>query len=133
MSLLPYSALFTENQLRACWGIMFGDTPRYDPSRGATLAYNSLNLPRRVGLGATTLDYTYDTGGTKRSLSQNGSVTSYEGAFEYDGAGLPTRISTQEGQMVKNGSGVWQWQYYLRDHLGNVRVVLAEGGAVVQS
>ncbi len=104
-----------------------------DANRGANLAYNVLNLPRQISLNGKTLNYTYDGGGSKRNLSVVGSgvVTTYEGAFEYDGGVTLKRIATDEGQLISSG-GNWQWQYYLRDHLGNVRVVLDENGNALQ-
>ncbi|MGA0559045.1 DUF6443 domain-containing protein [Larkinella sp. VNQ87] len=102
-----------------------------DANRSATMAYNWLNLPRRVTINGKTLDYVYETSGVKRTFNNNSSPTSYEGIFEYDGGNNVTRIATEEGQLVKV-NGVWQWQYYLRDHLGNVRVVMNENGQTVQ-
>ncbi|TDB58550.1 DUF6443 domain-containing protein [Arundinibacter roseus] len=97
----------------------------------SSIAYNYLNLPRRVTLPGKNMDYTYDASGQKHRMTVNGTVTSYEGNFEYGGNGLLTRIATDEGQLVKV-DGAWKWQYYLKDHLGNVRVVLDESGSVVQ-
>jgi RHS repeat-associated protein len=103
-----------------------------DRNRGATISYNYLNLPAQVSVNGRTLGYTYDAGGQKHGMNVGGGAnTLYEGIFEYDGAGNPSRIQTDEGQLVKVGS-TWQWQYYLKDHLGNVRVVLDEAGQVVQ-
>lgn len=105
-----------------------------DKNRGiSSVSYNYLNLPARLAVGGQTLSYIYDAGGQKRklSVSNGGESTLYEGEFEYSDAGLPLRISTEEGQFIKVGSS-WQWQYYVRDHLNNVRLVLDGAGQVVQ-
>lgn len=119
-----------------------GDDYSYDPNgnliqdknRGiSSVSYNYLNLPARLVVGGQTLSYIYDASGQKRklSVSNGGESTLYEGAFEYSDGGLPQRISTEEGQFIKVGSS-WQWQYYVRDHLNNVRLVLDGAGQVVQ-
>jgi hypothetical protein len=42
------------------------------------------------------------------------------------------RIGLEEGQLVRTSSGSYEVHYYLRDHLGNVRMVLKEDGSVLQ-
>ena len=57
--------------------------------------------------------------------------TIYEGAFEYLG-GVLQRIGTEEGQLIRDASGNYTAQYYLKDHLGSVRQVISETGTVLQ-
>ena len=58
-------------------------------------------------------------------------ATIYEGAFEYLG-GVLQRIGTEEGQLIRDASGNYTAQYYLKDHLGSVRQVISETGTVLQ-
>ncbi|RYD88561.1 MAG: hypothetical protein EOP50_18890, partial [Sphingobacteriales bacterium] len=97
------------------------------------ISYNVLNLPRQVNVGANYVQYDYDALGRKRRMTGPGGVaTTYEGDFEYNANGTLLRIGLEEGQLVRNSSGVYSVQYYYRDHLGNVRQVVSDNGAVVQ-
>ncbi len=97
------------------------------------LEYNLLNLVRRVSISGKTLEYHYDATGAKLRMSNsNGAVnTKYAGAFEYNEQNYLVRIATEEGQITVAGSN-YEMQYYLKDHLGNTRMVLTEGGTVIQ-
>ena len=74
---------------------------------------------------------------TKRVTVSNGSSSSvtrtdYVGGFIYLNNVLSS-VSLDDGRLVKNASGVFESQYYLKDHLGNVRVVYgadSQGNAV---
>lgn len=106
-----------------------------DQNRGVTdVVYNALNLPEKVTMvnPGRILQYVYDASGNKLRLSAPGATTVYAGAFEYNSSGTLLRIELEEGQLVRKSDGTYEVQYYLRDHLGNVRVVLDEGGEVVQ-
>ncbi|PWJ57017.1 RHS repeat-associated protein [Dyadobacter jejuensis] len=52
-------------------------------------------------------------------------------AFEYDASNVLKRIATSEGQMVPSGDTL-RFDYYLKDHLGNVRLVFSEKGDILQ-
>ena len=70
--------------------------------------------------------------GNKRQMqAPNLAPTIYEGAFEYLG-GVLQRIGTEEGQLIRDASGNYTAQYYLKDHLGSVRQVISETGTVLQ-
>ncbi|TKG91594.1 RHS repeat-associated core domain-containing protein [Puteibacter caeruleilacunae] len=100
-----------------------------DGYRGFDVAYNRLNLPKKVSKGDDVVDYFYTADGTKvmKQTTKAGSTTmiSYAGSFVYNGNQLDY-ILTSEGMYKGN-----KYQYNLKDHLGNVRVVINEGGAVV--
>ena len=102
-----------------------------DGSRGATIAYNYLNLPRTVTLNGKTLTYDYDASGAKHQYSDGSSIVKYSGTFEYKNANVLKRIGNSEGQIIPAGDTL-RFEYYLKDHLGNVRVVFDESGAIVQ-
>jgi RHS repeat-associated protein len=94
--------------------------------------YNVLNLPRRVVRNTRTVQYTYDANGVKlKSEAPDNVNTYYAGTFEYRAENSLLRIGVEEGQIVKEGTSFLP-QYYLRDHLGNVRSVMDETGNVIQ-
>ncbi|MDQ1087562.1 DUF6443 domain-containing protein [Siphonobacter sp. SORGH_AS_1065] len=107
-----------------------------DANRGIAaggIKYNLLNLIGKVETD-TILTYDYDASGTKLRMTRKGVFhTKYAGIFEYDENDYLTRIATEEGQIrVSNGGNNYAVEYYLKDHLGNVRVVLDENGNKVQ-
>ncbi len=120
---------YTGNQLNTVTG-SFSRNYLYDANGNATgdginktINYNLLNLPRSLTSGATTLaTYTYDATGQK--LRANGSLGgSYDHAsgIVYDGSGNIAYVATEEGRLVNN-SGIYNYTYELKDHLGNNRV-----------
>ncbi|MDQ1086543.1 DUF6443 domain-containing protein [Siphonobacter sp. SORGH_AS_1065] len=97
------------------------------------IEYNILNLVRQVSVNNKSLQYVYDGSGTKLRLNNGTSNTKYAGAFEYNESNYLTRIATEEGQINVSGNGnTYEVQYYLKDHLGNVRMVMNEGGTIIQ-
>jgi RHS repeat-associated protein len=102
-----------------------------DGNRGAVLTYNYLNLPKTVAVGGKTLTYDYDAAGTKYKYVADTLTVKYAGGFEYNASNAFTRLSLSEGQAVLKNN-VIAFQYYVKDHLGNVRVVFDEKGAILQ-
>ncbi len=105
-----------------------------DGNRNATLNYNYLNLPKTVTIGGKTLTYDYDAAGTKHKYIADTVTFKYAGAFEYKQVGASNvldRIALREGQAVFR-KGALKFEYGLKDHLGNVRVVFDEFGQVLQ-
>ncbi len=95
-----------------------------DQNKGITaITYNHLNLPVQVNKGASDyIVYTYDAGGRKLSQQVFGStpkITDYMGEFIYEGNVLQF-VNTEEGRIVMTGANP-EYQYHLKDHLGNVR------------
>lgn len=95
-----------------------------DQNKGITaIAYNHLNLPRQVNKGATDyIVYTYDAGGRKLTQQVFGSTpktTEYLAEYIYENNVLQF-INTEEGRIVMTGAAP-EYQYHLKDHLGNVR------------
>ncbi len=90
------------------------------------IVYNHLNLPERVQKSANSyVQYVYDA--TGRKLQQvavdNGGpakTTDYLGEFIYENNVLQF-INHEEGRITMTGSQP-EYQYHLKDHLGNVRV-----------
>jgi RHS repeat-associated protein len=105
-----------------------------DGNRNATLTYNYLNLPKTVTIGGKTLTYDYDAAGNKHKYAADTLTLKYAGAFEYRQVGAVNslyRVGLSEGQAVFRKNAL-QFEYSLKDHLGNVRVVFDEKGQVLQ-
>ncbi|TDE18537.1 hypothetical protein [Dyadobacter psychrotolerans] len=94
-----------------------------DGNRGATLSYNYLNLPKTIAVGGKNFQYDYDSGGNKHKYAGDTVNIKYAGRFEYRQVGSVNnlvRVSTSEGQLVPSGDTL-RFDYFLKDHLGNVR------------
>ncbi len=107
------------------------------------IMYNHLNLPEVITFRNSTgikgtITYVYDALGTKlqKIVAETGvpvQTTLYDGAFVYQNDTLQL-IGHQEGrsryakQYYLNGSSQYRFfhDYFIRDHLGNVRMVLTE-------
>jgi RHS repeat-associated protein len=97
------------------------------------ISYNFMNLTRRVvKSGADSVVYTYDATGRKlaqRVYGTNAKTTDYLGEFIYENNVLQL-ILHEEGRIVADNSPgaprPWEYQYFLKDHLGNVRVTFSE-------
>lgn len=120
-----------------------GDDYYYDANGNATrdlnrnintdgLRYNVLNLIRQAAVtNGPTVSYHYDGGGNKLRMDTGTPNTKYAGGFEYNQSNDLTRIAMEEGQIIVSGES-YEFQYYLRDHLGNTRMVLNEAGTTIQ-
>ena len=107
-----------------------------EPHKQLEIRYNLHNLPSeiiRIGQNQR-IRYYYTFDGLKlaRQYEDNGTVTGtyYCGPFVYEtvsGVRSLKYILTPHGRAVKNGS-LWTREFNLRDHLGNVRVVIRKGG-----
>lgn len=99
-----------------------------DSGKGISgVTYNYLNLPQRIQMpGRGELRYVYDALGTrliKSVVDFTGAVKTrhYVYGFEYNADGQIECFATEEGRVVMS-AGMPEYQYHLRDHLGNVRV-----------
>jgi RHS repeat-associated protein len=103
------------------------------------IEYNYLNLPTLIrfkggGGYVPTIQFVYDATGTKlRKIAKVTSTTSviynvtydYVGGVEYKNNSLE-RIPNTEGAVTKNTAGVYEYEYVLRDHLGNTRATFSD-------
>ncbi len=96
------------------------------------VSYNFINLPKQVTKDGQMISYVYSATGEKlQAMFGNSNVLNYNGTFIRAGNSLKY-IITEEGRYVMNGTnGVAE--YHLKDHLGNVRVVLNSAGNLIQS
>jgi RHS repeat-associated protein len=105
-----------------------------------SIEYNYLNLPQVITFsGNRIIQFIYDATGAKlRKISNNnGTITTYDyvGGVEYKNNVLE-RFANTEGSVVNNGSGGYEYEYVLRDHLGNTRVTFngnADGTVTVNN
>jgi RHS repeat-associated protein len=127
----------------------------YDGNRSiCSIEYNSLNLPRRIQhQKGDVAEYAYDASGVKRrtrhhtvnrnmalgwvdkrellpSDIQNTLQTDYIANKVYEDGALK-RILTEEGYVEKEGN-LFRHYYYIRDYLGNNRLVADASGNLVQ-
>ncbi|WP_217607280.1 DUF6443 domain-containing protein [Chitinophaga sp. GbtcB8] len=103
-----------------------------------TILYNHLNLPENITIASKgSIQYQYDAAGNKlkKVVTDNTSTptkvttTTYIGGFVYQNDTLQF-VSHEEGRIrtvFKNATPVsYVYDYFLKDHLGNVRTVLTE-------
>ena len=88
--------------------------------------YNHLNLPKKVTWSnGNWIEWTYDANGTKlKKVTSAGSTKHYINGIEYNGTTVEA-IYHAEGRASWRGSG-YRYEYTLRDHLGNSRVMFAD-------
>ena len=102
-----------------------------DSNKGiASITYNSLNLPSVVTFSnGSTVTYTYSADGRKlRTVHVAGGTTTttdYAGNVVYEN-GTQKRMLTETGYVVLTDS---KHYFYIKDHLGNIRVVADEDGS----
>ncbi|NJO25925.1 MAG: hypothetical protein HC867_09440 [Bacteroidia bacterium] len=94
------------------------------------ITYNHLNLPSVITVtGKGTITYTYDAAGSKlqKTVAETGQPTKttlYAGGAVYENDVLQF-IAHEEGRMRPGATG-FNYDYMLKDHLGNVRMTLTE-------
>jgi RHS repeat-associated protein len=100
-----------------------------DNNKGLAITYNFLNLPQSVTKGAQSIGYTYDATGKKLAKKFTGQPDHYYiDGIEFDGPTLLFAM-TEEGRVRKASTGSYTYDYFLKDHLGNIRVVLSTDGS----
>ncbi len=105
-----------------------------DYSKGIEISYNYLNLPDYIDFGEDDeISYYYTADGTKvrkdvvGANSENSVVVDYVGPFIYENDELKA-IFTSVGRIIPFISGsdvLYKYEYNLKDHLGNTRVMFA--------
>ncbi len=98
-----------------------------------SIKYNHLNLPYEILVnGKDTIQYIYDALGVKleKRTAETGAhakttVTAYSGSFLYENNVLQL-LSHEEGRIRKDKYGNYVYDYFIKDHLGNTRVVLTD-------
>ncbi|UII34887.1 hypothetical protein LVD17_13830 [Fulvivirga ulvae] len=108
-----------------------------DKNKGVTITYNHLNLPVRVEKDANNyILYRYDATGVKQEQvvyeeGKEPKSTRYFGELIYEDGEL-TMIQHEEGRVVIDEiTGGFEYQYHLRDHLGNTRLTFTTKPKVI--
>ncbi|MCD8173165.1 MAG: DUF6443 domain-containing protein, partial [Alistipes sp.] len=100
----------------------------YDAFNDVHIEYNAVGLPERAYSGGAEVRYIYNAKGAKLANETGGSSTYYTGVMVYTGAtgGTPalSHIINDKGTIARTGTA-YQYNYFLTDHLGSTRVVLA--------
>ncbi len=111
-----------------------GNLTKDENKKISSIQYNLLNLPKTITItGKGTISYQYDATGRKlfktvldQTISPNKTTrTDYIGAAIYDNDALQL-INHEEGRIRPLAAGGFTYDYFMKDHLGNVRIVLAE-------
>jgi RHS repeat-associated protein len=102
----------------------------------SNIDYNYLNLPELVATPAGNIEYIYDAVGNKLvHINTSGDETYYFGNFVYKrnaGGSLGlSYILFSEGKVIVEGAAT-SYEYFLKDHLGNTRVVVNENNSYSQ-
>jgi len=92
--------------------------------------YNYLNLLQQLNIntdGTNGINYLYDAADIKLRKQTRidyavKKTLDYIGSFVYEDNEL-RYILTNEGRVMANSDGTYEYQYFLKDHLGNTRVV----------
>ncbi len=103
-----------------------------DGSKGiSNIVYNHLNLPTLFNFGSgKNIEITYAANGLKlKKVVKNtgGSIQytqHYINGIEYKDNGIEA-INYDEGRFY-NSSGTYRREYYIRDHLGNIRITFSD-------
>lgn len=95
------------------------------------IQYNCLNLPEKVQFeGGNSISYLYAADGTKlRTTYKTGNsttITDYCGNAIYEN-GVLVKVLTEDGYITASNN---QFYYFIQDHQGNNRVVVAQNGTV---
>lgn len=101
----------------------------------SSIAYNFLNLPQSITVTAKgSIEYVYDAGGNKlkkivKETGHPNKTTEYIGGFVYEDDVLQL-LNHEEGRVrpiLTSGQLTdMAFDYFLKDHLGNVRTVITE-------
>ena len=108
-----------------------------DGNKGISITYNHFNLPKSISFpGGNSITFTYDATGIKLKKEVSGSenyTLHYIGGIEYRKEGGDPEIESifhAEGRVVFDKTNKEEikakYQFNLKDHLGNVRVVFSD-------
>jgi len=107
-----------------------------DGLRGLSIEYNLINLPKKVSKGTENVSYIYSSTGSKVAMLKGDIVQNYyAGSFVYKTNKTLDYLLHAEGIIRATdvtGGQTLSYEYFIKDHLGNTRVVFDNAGAVKQ-
>lgn len=130
-----------------------GTASGLDLGSGGAIRYNHLNLPWQVAMkDATdttlikgTITYIYDAAGNKLEKwvheNASGAVPARDVATTYMAGGIVYQqdtlqfVAQEEGRLrirTENNVAAYNYDYFIKDHLGNVRMVLTDEAAAAE-
>ncbi|CAL1519020.1 DUF6443 domain-containing protein [Chitinophaga sp. MM2321] len=128
----------TNNESQDYWYDSNGNLIKDQNKNITAISYNHLNLPELITIaGKGSIQYIYDAAGSKLRKIVNDNTTAtakvtttdYIAGFEYKNDSLQY-VSHEEGRvrtLFKTGQAIqYFYDYFEKDHLGNVRIVLTE-------
>ncbi len=130
--------LYNGNQLNSISGFTNGSyqydvngNMKLDGPKNVTIEYNYLNLPVNISKPGELMQNTFLANGAKLKKTVGGLTREYVGGIEYNN-GVIEFIQTEEGRARPNGNNYF-YEYVLKDHLGNTRVMLDQSGTVLET
>ncbi|WP_084489961.1 DUF6443 domain-containing protein [Niabella ginsenosidivorans] len=101
----------------------------------SAITYNILNLPEQITVtGKGMISYQYDAAGNKlqKKVTEGSATktTDYLGGMIFENNVLQ-HIAMEEGRIRPNGTG-FVYDYFLKDHLGNVRAMVQEDKTLLE-
>ena len=98
----------------------------------AAITYNYLNLPVSMTIGGNAVTYTYDATGLKlRKVVGTSVLNEYVGGVQYE-QGVLKYLQTIEGRVVRSSATSYNYEYALKDHLGNYRLYFDISAGIVR-
>ncbi|HNQ42756.1 MAG TPA: RHS repeat-associated core domain-containing protein, partial [Saprospiraceae bacterium] len=107
-----------------------GNQTTYSAKGITSITYNHLNLPTKyTWSGGNTLEIQYDASGRKLAkVPSTGNSKTYVGSIEYSASAIEA-IYHAEGR-ARLISSTWEYEYTVKDHLGNARVYFKYNGSI---
>jgi|GEM_PF-859772 len=107
-----------------------GNQTTYSAKSITAITYNHLNLPTKyTWSGGNTLEIQYDASGRKLAkVPSTGNSKTYVGSIEYSASAIEA-IYHPEGR-ARLISSTWEYEYAVKDHLGNSRVYFKYNGSM---
>ena len=111
----------------------------WDKNRRSKVSYNYLNLPYNVWNenGSGYFGFIYNADGMKlrqilyNNIAANNVKYDYIGPFVYKN-GVLDYVITSEGRAVYSNGTFSYYEFYLKDHLGNIRTVLKRNSTLAE-
>jgi RHS repeat-associated protein len=132
------SYIYNGNHLESISGFVNGSyqydvngNMKLDGPKNITIEYNYLNLPVSISKPGELMRNTFLANGAKLKKTVGGLTREYARGIEYSDGNIEF-IQTEEGRARPNG-GSYFYEYMLKDHLGNTRLMLDQNGTVLES